>query len=274
MKPGAVPAPPGQGKPFRFTNSWWFRLYVVVVVVSFPVLLFLGAGFLQAYFLLPALPDLNSNDVVMKRLHLRDWVPLDHISPHVADVVVASEDDGFFLNRGIEWESVKKAMREDWEAGRLKRGGSTLTQQVVKNVFLTKQKTLSRKIAEMVLASQVPRYVSKNRVLEVYLNCAQWGDQLYGISAASWFYFKKIPSQLNVKEGAFLAMMLPNPVRYGRSFEKGELTPYAQKDIQSLLDRMHIEGLLSDEEYVIETARPLAFEKKAVESTMVQEVVP
>jgi monofunctional biosynthetic peptidoglycan transglycosylase len=252
----------------HFMNSRWFRFYVAVLLVGFPALLYLGAGFLQAYFLMPALPNLNSNEYVMKRLHLRDWAPLDNISLHVADVVVVSEDDGFFQNRGIDWESIKRALREDWEAGRLKRGGSTLTQQVVKNVFLTRQKTLTRKIAEMVLASQVPRYVPKKRVLEVYLNCAQWGDQLYGISAAARFYFKKTPSQLNVKEGAFLAMMLPNPIRYGKSFEKGELTPYAQKEIQALLDRMREEDLLTDDECASLKALPLAFEKKAVESNM------
>lgn len=271
---GSSATDPGKAGPTPLTKTWWFKLYGIALILSFPVLLYIGSGFLQAYLTLPSLPELNSNHYVMERLHLRDWVPLDHVSPLAVEAVVVSEDDGFFKNQGIEWESLRNALQEDWEAGRLKRGGSTLTQQVVKNVFLTKEKTFSRKIAEMVLASQVPRYVAKKRVLEVYLNCAQWGGELYGISPASWFYFKKIPAQLNAKEGAFLAMMLPNPLRYGQSFEKGELTPYAQKEIQILLDRMHEENLLTDMDYALETARPLAFEKKAMESSNVPVVVP
>jgi|GEM_PF-2389821 len=272
MMDGPVPTQPGGKTPSRFMKSWWFRFYAAVILVAFPVLLYLGAGFLQAYFTLSSLPELNSNHFVMERLHLREWVPLDQVSPLAADAVVASEDDGFFQNRGIDWDSIRNALREDWEAGKLKRGGSTLTQQVVKNVFLTRQKTISRKIAEMVLASQVPRFVTKKRVLEVYLNCAQWGGDLYGISEASRFYFKKNSAQLGAKEGAFLAMMLPNPVRYGRSFEKGKLTPYAQKEILSLLDRMKIEGYLTDEQYEREKALPLAFEKNATVSN--DEIVP
>ena len=158
-QPGSAPL--AEVKSTHFTKSWWFRLYAVTILASFPVLLYLGGAFFQAYLTLPSLPGLNSNDYIMKRLNLRDWVTLDHISRHAVDAVVVSEDDGFFQNRGIEWDSVKQALREDWEAGRLKRGGSTLTQQVVKNVFLTRHKTLSRKIAEMVLASQVPRFVPK-----------------------------------------------------------------------------------------------------------------
>ncbi len=267
MKSGTAPAPSHAGPRLRFMTAWWFRLYTVVVITSFPVLLYFGWGFLQAYYTIPSLVNLNSNEFVMNRLNLDQWVPLGNISPEAANAVLVSEDDDFFRNRGIEWESIEKALTEDWETQRFKRGGSTLTQQVVKNVFLTKRKTLARKITEMVLASQVPNYVSKNRVLEVYLNCAQWGGQIYGIASASRFYFKKNPSQLRAKEGAFLAMMLPSPIRYGKSFEKCELTPYAQKEIQTLLDRMHVEGLLSDEDYAGESRRPLAFEKKAMESS-------
>jgi membrane peptidoglycan carboxypeptidase len=261
-------------KNFHSLNPAWLRLLLVFLIVIFPVLLFLGAGCLQAFFYLPFLPQLNSNSYVMERLNLTQWVPLNRISPLAADAVVVSEDDGFFQNNGIDWNSVKKAVKVDWKTRRLKRGGSTLTQQVVKNVYLTKRKTFSRKIAEMVLASQVPRSVTKDRVLEVYLNCAQWGYQLYGISAASQYYFKKKPSGLNAKEGAFLAMMLPNPLRYGKSFVKGELTPYAKNEIQSILDRMKLEGFLTDEQYAQETALPLAFEKKALESFQAMDLTP
>ncbi len=257
--------PESETKQRTILKTGWFRLCLVLMVAAFPALLLLGAGLLQAFFYLPYLPELNSNRSVMNRLHLSQWVPLDRISPLAAEAVVVSEDDDFFQNQGINWNSIRKAFQTDLRARRFKRGGSTLTQQVVKNLFLTKRKTFSRKIAEMVLASQVPRFASKNRVLEIYLNCAQWGGRVYGISEASRLYFKKSPAQLGAKEGAFLAMMLPNPIRYGKSFENGELTPYAKSEIQRLLDRIHEEGFLSDGQYAWESARPLAFEKKALE---------
>lgn len=157
------------------------------------------------------------------------WVPLFQISDAMKKAIIATEDPSFLQHGGIDyrqtWESVKDNLRE-W---RWIRGGSTITQQVAKNVYLSGEKTLTRKIKEYFLAKRIESVLSKQRILEIYLNEVGWGYGIYGIELAARFYLDKPAAELNTAEAAFLAAMLRNPAVYNphkamdRVIKRGQL---------------------------------------------------
>ena len=135
----------------------------------------------------------------------RRWVPLERISPHLIKAVVLSEDGGFCRHSGVDWAAIEEAIEGD-------RGGSTITMQVVKNLFLWPSRSYVRKVIEMGLAYLVEALWSKRRILEIYLNIAEWGDGVFGAEAAARAHFNKPASRLTAEEAALLAVALPNPL--------------------------------------------------------------
>lgn len=198
--------------------------------------------------------------VTLKRVPPPTWVAIQDISPVVMGAVVVSEDWSFFSHDGYDAAEIKNSIQKDLMEGRFARGGSTITQQVVKNVFLERDKTLWRKFREFVLSIELDDKVSKRRILEAYLNVVELGEGIYGVGPAAQFYFKKRPSQLTPKEGAYLAMLLPSPKRYSQSYRDRRLTPYARKTVRNILRKMVKGHYLSQELYEAEVASPLSFE--------------
>ncbi|NLP11546.1 monofunctional biosynthetic peptidoglycan transglycosylase [bacterium] len=147
-------------------------------------------------------------------LRLSNWSPLSSISPLLIQAVLIAEDDKFFQHDGFDWEGIKVALEKDLERKRFSAGGSTITQQLVKNLYLSPSKNPLRKLREAVLAAQIERMCSKKRILELYLNVIEWGPGLYGIASASRHYFSKPPGALQAGEAIRLASVLPNPLRY------------------------------------------------------------
>ena len=146
------------------------------------------------------------------------WTPLEEISPYMAWAVVAAEDSNFWSHGGYDPSSISEALIANAEAGGVVRGGSTLTQQLAKNLFLSGDQTLIRKIRELIIAVELDRALGKERIMELYLNIVEWGPEIYGIAEASEAYFMKRPSQLTAKEAAFLAAILPSPRRFYRDW--------------------------------------------------------
>ncbi|HTP04730.1 MAG TPA: transglycosylase domain-containing protein [Nitrospirota bacterium] len=144
----------------------------------------------------------------------RIWVPISSLPDIVIHAVVTAEDDTFFEHQGVNYKATWDALVHDWHKKRFARGGSTITQQMIKNVLLSKEKTISRKLREYVLARQAEDLLTKRRILEIYLNEVEWGDDIYGIEAASRYYLDKHASELTAGEAALLAGMLPNPHYY------------------------------------------------------------
>ncbi len=142
------------------------------------------------------------------------WVRLSQVAPHAVEAVVASEDDRFFDHEGLDLHETKKALNEAWEQKRLGRGASTLTQQLAKNLWLSGDRSLWRKAKELILARRLETALDKNRILELYLNVAEWGEGIYGIEAASRAHFGVAASELSVAQGAVLASMLPAPRKW------------------------------------------------------------
>jgi len=188
------------------------------------------------------------------------WAPLAAIQPIAVSAIVLSEDWAFYQHKGFDWEQIWDSAKKNMEAGKFVRGGSTITQQVIKNVYLSNDKTLWRKAQEAVLAVRIERQLPKRRILEIYLNIAEFGEGLYGIGQASRFYFSKPPSELNAKEGAFLAMLLPSPKKYSVSFRKRSMTPYASSTVRSILGKLVTTKRISQEEYDYFVSMPLSFE--------------
>lgn len=142
------------------------------------------------------------------------WVPLSRISPHLRHAVVAAEDALFFTHEGFDWEGIKDAAMHNLEAGEFKRGGSTITQQLAKNLYLSSERSLFRKAKEALITRELEQHLSKKRILELYLNVAEWGHGIYGAEAAARHHFGKPSHDLTVDEAAWLAAMLPSPRRY------------------------------------------------------------
>ncbi len=142
------------------------------------------------------------------------WVPLSRISPSLRQAVVAAEDASFFTHEGFDWEGIKEAAKYNLEAGELKRGGSTLTQQLAKNLYLSSERSLLRKAREALITRSLEQHLTKERILELYLNVAEWGRGVYGAEAAARHHFKKSARDLTPDEAAWLAAILPSPRRY------------------------------------------------------------
>jgi monofunctional biosynthetic peptidoglycan transglycosylase len=139
------------------------------------------------------------------------WVGYDRISPHLVRAVLAGEDSRFFDHAGFDWEEIKKAIEEDWEKGEFKRGASTITQQLAKNLFLSTSKNPLRKLHEALITLEMEWILGKRRIIEIYLNVIEWGDQIYGAEAAARHYFNTTAALLNADQAAFLSAIIPGP---------------------------------------------------------------
>lgn len=185
--------------------SWFSVIFGGAIVLLLLVILLFRfvnpptSAFMLAYQLQ------NPNEAIV-----HEWVPLAAISPWMPLAVVASEDQRFPHHAGVDLEAIRQALSE-YRAGEGLRGASTITQQTAKNLFLWNGRSFMRKAIEAVLAFAVDGVWSKERVLEVYLNIAEFGPGIYGVEAASWTYFGKSARQLTEYQAALLAAVLPNP---------------------------------------------------------------
>ncbi|WKL46553.1 biosynthetic peptidoglycan transglycosylase [Flavobacterium pectinovorum] len=208
-----------------------------------------------------------------------NYTPLDQISPYLRKSVLTTEDPSFFSHRGFINEAFKQSILKNIRTKKFSRGASTISMQLIKNVFLTREKTLSRKLEEILLVYILEnnRVVSKERMLEVYFNIIEWGPNVYGIGEASQFYFQKSPSGLNVDECLFLATIIPKPRKFMYQFnDEGNLKDYAVKNQKFLRNLMFRRGLLIPEDtigqfpvYISGNARSL-IRIKAPDSTAVK----
>jgi monofunctional glycosyltransferase len=142
------------------------------------------------------------------------WVPLSKISPYLSKSVLIAEDDKFWSHEGFDYEAIQKAIEKDIKMKKFKFGGSTISQQLARNLYLSPEKNLLRKIREAIITWRMEKVLSKRRILELYLNVVEWGNGIFGVEAASRHYYGKTSSELTPQEAARLATVLPNPRRY------------------------------------------------------------
>ena len=162
------------------------------------------------------------------------WVSYRHISPELKRAVLVAEDDAFWRHEGVDFEQLQESLEIDWSRGRLARGGSTITQQLAKNLYLSPSKNPVRKLRELILARRLEAELTKSRILELYLNVIEWGDGVYGVEAAARAYFHRSALTLGANESALLAAAIVNP----RLFNPGRPTAQLVRRQQLILRRM------------------------------------
>lgn len=234
------------------------RLFIVFAVILAAVALF------SAYFFL-TLPDVaylkeqNPKTTALmeqrkkqakqegKTLNIRQkWVGFDVIPELLKKTVIVSEDAAFYQHKGIDFYELKEAFKRNWKEGKKVRGGSTITQQLAKNLFLSTEKSYYRKLKELFIAKKLEAHLSKNRIFHLYLNVIEWGRGIFGVEAASEYYFKKPVDRLNLNEIIRLVSVLPKPLK---------VTPlsdsrYLKWRANLLLDRLYKYDFITAKHYL------------------------
>jgi monofunctional biosynthetic peptidoglycan transglycosylase len=200
---------------------WWWRGALVVLILGLYLQLGYLAGVIWWGYFNPANTAFMSAglDRLQEKIgpdaELRhQWVNYPVISMHLKRAVVAAEDSSFIEHEGFDWEGIEKALEKNLKKGRIVAGGSTISQQLAKNLFLSASRNPLRKIQEAVITVMIETVWSKRRILEVYLNVIEWGNGIYGAEAAARRYFKLPSASLSAAQAAHLAAMIPNPRYY------------------------------------------------------------
>lgn len=176
----------------------------------------------------------------------KDWIPIRTVSRHVLNAIVVAEDGRFYQHEGLDFTEILNSVALNMKKGRYVRGGSTITQQVVKVAFLSRDKTLVRKVREAIGALLLEKILTKDEILEWYINLVEFGDGVYGIKAAAKHYFAIKPELLTIEQGANLALVLPSPNAWSVGLRRRELTPFGHRRYARIITAMRQAGLITE----------------------------
>ena len=183
------------------------------------------------------------------------WVPYDRISPLLRRSVLVAEDDAFFSHDGLDWNEIKASAQRNVKAGHVVRGGSTITQQLARNLYLGNERSLTRKFKEVLLALRLERALEKRRIFELYLNEIEWGDGIFGAEAAAQRWFGVSAADLDPRQSALLAAIIINPRQYSPTLPSRRI----DRRVRLIASRLHRRGALDDDQYRVaigEAPRP------------------
>jgi membrane peptidoglycan carboxypeptidase len=178
-----------------------------------------------------------------------DFIPLAEVPPLFLRALLLAEDAGFYGHPGIDLREVPAALITNWSRGGAARGASTITQQLAKNLFLSHEKHLGRKLQELSLTLLLESALTKSRILEIYLNVIEWGPGLHGLRPAARAYFDREPAELTPAQMAFLVSLIPGPIKYQSSFAHGTPGPGLRRLVHALLAKLRSVDALTEEEY-------------------------
>lgn len=167
------------------------------------------------------------------------WVDYDDISDNLKRALIAAEDAKFLDHDGFDWEAIQKAAAKNLKRGKVVAGGSTISQQLSKNLFLSERRTPWRKVQEAAITIMIETVMSKQRILEIYLNVIEWGNGVFGAEAAAWHYYRTSAGRLSADQSARLAAMVPNP----RYYDRVRTTPSLERKAGIIRARMHMSAL-------------------------------
>jgi monofunctional biosynthetic peptidoglycan transglycosylase len=211
---------------------------ILVLLVAYQTWVFIKVWWLRTHnpqttaFMREGLERLREHNPRARLDH--QWVPYERISPWLKRAVIAAEDQKFLDHHGFDVEAIEKAYEKNVRHRNVRRGGSTISQQLAKNLFLSPSRSYLRKLNEAMITVVLEHVLTKRRILEIYLNVVEWGSGIYGAEAASQHYFERPASDLSPAEAARLASMLPSP----RSYTGDPYTPYLDERTDSLRDEM------------------------------------
>jgi monofunctional biosynthetic peptidoglycan transglycosylase len=151
----------------------------------------------------------------------QSWTNIDDVTPYLLKAVISMEDGSFFMHKGVDWKELENSIRKNRRMRRNTRGGSTITMQLAKNLFLTTEKSFLRKGKEFIISMRMEKELSKKAILENYINAVEWGDGIFGIEEAADEYFKKEPGKLTKGECSRLAAVIPSPLKYKPNINSG-----------------------------------------------------
>jgi len=187
-----------------------------------------------------------------------NFVPLAQIPPFLIGAVLLSEDAAFWSHRGFDFQEIKDSLVDAAEQRRF-RGASTITQQLAKNLYFSREKTYARKIREAIATLTLEASLPKSRILEIYLNIIEWGPEIYGVGEAAQHYFGREAADVTPKQAAFLASIIPNPIKYYVYYRQGALSEVWEKRVHELLVKMRDRGVLNEEEFAQAKETPIVF---------------
>lgn len=231
------------------TKKWWGRLFLWLVILPLTIVLILQLYFFlqigwwvnnnpsSTRFMRDQLSQLQEHNPKAKLKH--QWVEYDRISSHLKRAIIASEDSRFSDHQGVDWEALLKAYEKNAKKGKIVAGGSTITQQLAKNLFLSGGRSYVRKGQELAITYMLEFWMDKRRIYEIYLNVAEWGPGIFGAEAAARHYFGVSASRLSPVQAAYLAALLPNPRVYGKNI----YSPYMSRRAGVILRRMNAAAL-------------------------------
>lgn len=210
-----------------------------------------GYGY-QLFQDIPKESTLNFSDVkaIASDMRSLQWVELKQVNRDLIYAIVLSEDSHYFSHQGIDYDALVSAIGDNIKNREWRFGASTISQQTAKNLFLSSNKTLSRKFQELIITHRLERALSKNEILELYLNIIEFGPEIYGIEQACQYYFSKKPKDINAAEGAYLALLMPSPRKYHYTlYQNGNWSPALSKKHKRILRDMRFKELISLSQY-------------------------
>ena len=187
----------------------------------------------RSAFMETRLEDLQSKKPQSDLKHV--WVPYNRISVHLKRALIAAEDAKFLEHEGFDWESIQQAYEKNLQQGKIVAGGSTISQQLAKNLFLSSTRTPWRKTEEALITLMLEHMMDKRRILEIYLNIIEWGNGIFGAEAAARHYYGVSASALSMEQSARLAAMVPKP----RYYDRNRNTPWLNRKTGIILERMN-----------------------------------
>lgn len=248
---------PWAPKPKRRRRSF-FKIFFWFL---FTLCVGLGALAFIAYKNIPSTANINDCFITsMYQVELcptsPSYVKFNQLPKHLVAALIAAEDASFYFHKGFDWDEIKDSFEKSMDAGRWVRGGSTLTQQLAKNLYLSKEKSLLRKMKEFFVSQELEKALTKPQIIEKYFNVVEFGPEIFGITKAAQHYFRKSPGALSPAESAYLVSLLPSPVKYSSAFRaRKELSNFNKRRVSRILSLLLLQHKISEEEYNYELRR-------------------
>jgi monofunctional biosynthetic peptidoglycan transglycosylase len=251
-------------KYILITIKWLFIAYAVAFAIAGTIVLYKGYQFVMTPIReVKALQNNNPRQTLFMARYretllahdslVQVFIPLDSISEHLKRAVIAAEDDGFYTHPGFDIAAILEAMEYNRINNSIKRGASTLTQQLAKNLFLTPERSFERKYKELMYTVLMEKFLGKKRIFELYLNYAQWGKTIFGCEAAARYYYKKSCTRLSRMEAVRLAAVLAKPEKVSPLNANSTFIP---KRIAVIANNLYIHHLIDDSGYTALTGYP------------------
>ena len=222
----------------------------VVIAILLTMLVFWFVPFVPAlYFNTISVTHLDAKGKVINvdvGPGTKQWITIKHVSRHVVNAIVVAEDGKFYTHHGFDFEAIEKAIDLNRKKGRYVRGASTISQQVIKMTFLSREKTIVRKLREAAGTILMELILPKDKIIEWYINLCEFGGGIYGVKSAGMYYFKTRPELLTIEQAAHLALVIPSPNKWSKGLRAKNLTPFGHRRYARIVSNLFLAGYITE----------------------------